>query len=181
MATEQQTHIEDTHAKASKPEELKPKESQPEQGANAQANTQVNAQANTQVKLSALTSSTPATAQRSETPVSETPVSAATKMLAPQPQTSVTRVSQSASSQSAQPVQAGPTAIVGISGRYPGAENLAQYWQNLVNGVDSVTEIPDIRWNIDEHYSSNKIAPGKVHAATLARSTILNTSMPCSL
>ncbi|MFC7265712.1 ACP S-malonyltransferase [Streptomyces lutosisoli] len=33
-------------------------------------------------------------------------------------------------------------AIVGMSGRYPGARTVAEFWRNLLNGVDSVGEIP---------------------------------------
>src|SRR5262249_56566071 len=37
---------------------------------------------------------------------------------------------------------AGPIAVVGLSGRFPGAANVAELWQNLVHGVCSITEIP---------------------------------------
>src|SRR5262245_56696153 len=30
-------------------------------------------------------------------------------------------------------------AIVGMSGRFPGARNLDQFWTNLANGVESIT------------------------------------------
>jgi acyl transferase domain-containing protein len=32
-----------------------------------------------------------------------------------------------------------PIAIVGMAGRFPGAENVEQYWDNLRRGVESVT------------------------------------------
>src|SRR5215470_50341 len=32
-------------------------------------------------------------------------------------------------------------AIVGMSGRFPGAQNVEQFWHNLVNGVDSVARL----------------------------------------
>lgn len=34
-------------------------------------------------------------------------------------------------------------AIIGISGRFPGARDVNQFWQNLVNGVDSVSRFRD--------------------------------------
>lgn len=40
-------------------------------------------------------------------------------------------------------------AIVGISGRYPGANNLEQLWQRLSQGEDLITEIPG-RWDNKE-------------------------------
>src|SRR5258708_24851927 len=30
-------------------------------------------------------------------------------------------------------------AIIGMSGRFPGAQNLAEFWQNLKNGVESIS------------------------------------------
>jgi len=34
-------------------------------------------------------------------------------------------------------------AIVGMAGRFPGARNLDEYWQNLVNGVESIARLTD--------------------------------------
>ena len=49
-------------------------------------------------------------------------------------------------------------AIVGISGRYPKAEDLNQFWENLKNGVDAVTEVPRDRWNAEKlHQMQEKI------------------------
>ncbi|MEA2490912.1 MAG: polyketide synthase PksL, partial [Acidobacteriota bacterium] len=38
-------------------------------------------------------------------------------------------------------------AIVGVSGRYPEAANLQEFWRNLQNGRDCITEIPADRWD----------------------------------
>jgi acyl transferase domain-containing protein/NAD(P)H-dependent flavin oxidoreductase YrpB (nitropropane dioxygenase family) len=38
-------------------------------------------------------------------------------------------------------------AIVGMAGVFPGAEDLAGYWANVLAGVDSVTEVPTDRWD----------------------------------
>jgi amino acid adenylation domain-containing protein len=40
-----------------------------------------------------------------------------------------------------------PVAIVGIAGRYPGARDLAAFWNNLAQGRDCITEIPADRWD----------------------------------
>jgi acyl transferase domain-containing protein len=37
-------------------------------------------------------------------------------------------------------------AVVGMACVWPGARNLRQYWSNLVNGVDAISEPPDGRW-----------------------------------
>lgn len=46
-----------------------------------------------------------------------------------------------------------PIAIVGVSCRFPGAENVDQFWDNLLNGVDSVSEAPNDRWDVERFYS----------------------------
>ena len=53
-----------------------------------------------------------------------------------------------------------PIAIIGISGRYPQANNLAQYWENLKSGKDCIGEIPKDRWDWQEYFEedSNKAA-----------------------
>jgi acyl transferase domain-containing protein/NAD(P)-dependent dehydrogenase (short-subunit alcohol dehydrogenase family)/aryl carrier-like protein len=55
-----------------------------------------------------------------------------------------------------------PVAIVGMSCRFPGARDLNEFWENLLNGVDSVAEIPDDRWDIDRFYSPDH-EPGKMY------------------
>ncbi|WP_233583016.1 type I polyketide synthase [Corallococcus sp. CA053C] len=42
-----------------------------------------------------------------------------------------------------------PIAIVGVSGRFPGARDLESFWANLSQGVDSVTAVPRERWTLD--------------------------------
>jgi len=39
-------------------------------------------------------------------------------------------------------------AIVGVAGRYPGADTLAEFWTLLANGVDAVIEVPAERWTL---------------------------------
>ncbi|MCP5007703.1 MAG: SDR family NAD(P)-dependent oxidoreductase, partial [Planctomycetes bacterium] len=48
--------------------------------------------------------------------------------------------------------QSEPIAIIGISGIYPHAENLEEYWGNLKNGKSCITEIPSDRWNWKDYY-----------------------------
>ncbi|NTG51717.1 SDR family NAD(P)-dependent oxidoreductase [Agrobacterium rhizogenes] len=38
-------------------------------------------------------------------------------------------------------------AIIGLSGRYPMAKDVIEFWNNLANGVDAITEIPEGRWD----------------------------------
>jgi polyketide synthase PksN len=43
-------------------------------------------------------------------------------------------------------------AIVGMSGQFPMARDLKEFWQNLVEGKDCIVEIPEERWDWRECY-----------------------------
>lgn len=45
-----------------------------------------------------------------------------------------------------------PIAIIGISGRFPGADNMEQYWDNLKDGKDCISEIPEARFDVKKYY-----------------------------
>lgn len=45
-------------------------------------------------------------------------------------------------------------AIIGVSAKLPGADTLEQFWENLKEGVNSITEIPSDRWDMQEFYHS---------------------------
>ncbi|MCY7822955.1 amino acid adenylation domain-containing protein [Bacillus spizizenii] len=47
-----------------------------------------------------------------------------------------------------------PIAIVGISGRFPGAMDIDEFWKNLEEGKGSITEVPKDRWDWREHYGN---------------------------
>ncbi|MEU5718128.1 SDR family NAD(P)-dependent oxidoreductase [Streptomyces sp. NPDC020403] len=51
-------------------------------------------------------------------------------------------------------------AVIGISGRYPKAGNLDEFWQVLKRGEDCIEEIPPHRWDKDVYYAAEK-TPGK--------------------
>jgi acyl transferase domain-containing protein/ubiquinone/menaquinone biosynthesis C-methylase UbiE/acyl carrier protein len=46
-------------------------------------------------------------------------------------------------------------AIIGMSGRYPGASNIDEFWNVLKDGKDCITEIPEDRWNANEYFDEN--------------------------
>lgn len=52
-------------------------------------------------------------------------------------------------------------AVVGISCRFPGANNYSQFWENLANGVNSIREITPDRWDIRDFYSTDEEEPNK--------------------
>lgn len=43
-------------------------------------------------------------------------------------------------------------AIIGMECIFPDAKNLEEYWRNIILGKDSVTEVPDERWNKELYY-----------------------------
>ncbi|MCR8993898.1 SDR family NAD(P)-dependent oxidoreductase [Brevibacillus laterosporus] len=60
-----------------------------------------------------------------------------------------------------------PIAIIGLSGRYPQARNLDEYWSRLAEGKDCVTEIPKDRWPLEGFYHPNPqeaVAQGKSYS-----------------
>jgi polyketide synthase PksN len=46
----------------------------------------------------------------------------------------------------------GSIAIVGMSGRFPEAKDINEFWGNIVDGKDCITEIPKDRWDWREYY-----------------------------
>ncbi|XP_033728957.1 polyketide synthase-nonribosomal peptide synthetase hybrid himA-like [Pecten maximus] len=54
-------------------------------------------------------------------------------------------------------------AIVGIGCRLPGANNIREFWDVLVNGENHVKEIPKDRWNLDAIYDPDPDAYGKTN------------------
>ena len=38
-------------------------------------------------------------------------------------------------------------AIVGMACRFPGANNLVTFWENILGGVDSTSTVPADRWD----------------------------------
>ncbi|MGG4102530.1 SDR family NAD(P)-dependent oxidoreductase [Paenibacillus lautus] len=55
-------------------------------------------------------------------------------------------------------------AIIGMSGRYPGAENVRQFWEVLKNGKDCITEIPNDRWDYNLYYDEDRNKPGTANS-----------------
>ncbi|PWV56298.1 aminotransferase class III-fold pyridoxal phosphate-dependent enzyme [Chitinophaga sp. S165] len=59
-----------------------------------------------------------------------------------------------------------PVAIVGMSCRFPGAENVAAFWDNLCNAKDAVAEVPEDRWNAGRFFDKDPDARGKSYCTT---------------
>ncbi|KAL4222191.1 hypothetical protein ACF0H5_018228 [Mactra antiquata] len=57
-------------------------------------------------------------------------------------------------------------AIVGVGCKFPGAENIEEFWNVLKYGENHVKEIPKERWNVDAYYDPDPSVPGKTYAKT---------------
>ncbi len=55
-------------------------------------------------------------------------------------------------------------AIIGLSGRYPQARTLDQFWENLREGRDCLSEIPADRWDHARYFSEDPDQPGKTYS-----------------
>ena len=54
-----------------------------------------------------------------------------------------------------------PIAIIGMAGRFPGANDLDSFWQLLKEGRDAISEVPEDRWPRDAYYHPDPAVPGK--------------------
>ncbi|MGE4043444.1 MAG: SDR family NAD(P)-dependent oxidoreductase [Acetobacteraceae bacterium] len=57
-----------------------------------------------------------------------------------------------------------PVAIIGIAGRYPGADSLDAFWDNLCADRDLITEIPPDRWNAGAFFDPSPGTPGRSYS-----------------
>ncbi|MFW9783054.1 MAG: beta-ketoacyl synthase N-terminal-like domain-containing protein, partial [Candidatus Heimdallarchaeota archaeon] len=52
-------------------------------------------------------------------------------------------------------------AIVGLGGLFPDAENISQYWSNIINKINSITEVPIDRWDLDIYFDKDRSSAEK--------------------
>jgi pimeloyl-ACP methyl ester carboxylesterase/acyl carrier protein len=56
--------------------------------------------------------------------------------------------------------RSGDIAIIGVSGRYPGARDLDAYWKVLQQGIDCITEVPAERWSWSDYFTEDRSQAG---------------------
>ncbi|MFQ4144610.1 beta-ketoacyl synthase N-terminal-like domain-containing protein [Chlorogloeopsis sp. ULAP02] len=56
-------------------------------------------------------------------------------------------------------LQHNPIAIIGIASLFPQAKNVQEYWQNIVNKLDCITDIPSTHWSVEDYYDPNPRTP----------------------
>ncbi|WP_410638385.1 SDR family NAD(P)-dependent oxidoreductase [Amycolatopsis sp. lyj-346] len=57
-------------------------------------------------------------------------------------------------------------AVIGMAGRYPGADTLAEFWELLSEGRHSFEPVPRERWRHDDLYFDERDVPGKTVVKT---------------
>ncbi|HEX2927107.1 MAG TPA: SDR family NAD(P)-dependent oxidoreductase [Ruminiclostridium sp.] len=55
-------------------------------------------------------------------------------------------------------------AVIGLGGHYPKSENLEEFWSNIKEGRNCITEIPSERWEWEEHYDPDYRNKGKSYS-----------------
>ena len=55
-------------------------------------------------------------------------------------------------------------AIVGMSALLPGSDDLKAYWENLLDGVNAITEIPAHRWDWRIYFDADPTARDKIYS-----------------
>ena len=58
-------------------------------------------------------------------------------------------------------------AVIGMSGQFPQAGNLDEFWLNLAQGKDCVTEVPAERWALADHFEAGAKAPQKTYCNSM--------------
>lgn len=57
-----------------------------------------------------------------------------------------------------------PIAVVGMSSLFPMARDHREYWQNIVDGTDCTSEVPESRWRLADYYDPDPAAPDKTYS-----------------
>ena len=57
-----------------------------------------------------------------------------------------------------------PIAVIGMAGRFAGANNLEAFWQNILASKDMISEIPRDHWDYRPWYSEDQEASNKTYA-----------------
>ncbi len=56
-----------------------------------------------------------------------------------------------------------PVAVIGMSSLFADAITIDQFWNNIILGKDSITDVPENRWRIEDYYDPDPNAPDKTY------------------
>ena len=60
-------------------------------------------------------------------------------------------------------LQKTPIAIIGVAGIFAQSDAARIFWNNILDKVDCITEVPPSRWNVADYYDPDPKAPDKVY------------------
>jgi acyl transferase domain-containing protein/enoyl-CoA hydratase/carnithine racemase/NAD(P)-dependent dehydrogenase (short-subunit alcohol dehydrogenase family)/acyl carrier protein len=60
-----------------------------------------------------------------------------------------------------------PIAIVGMAGQFPQAKNIDEFWRNLAEGRNCITQVPRERWDADTYYQPGEPVAGKTYCQSV--------------
>lgn len=58
-------------------------------------------------------------------------------------------------------------AVIGMAGQFPQAKNLAEFWENIANGKNCVSEIASDRWKLADFYDPDRNAANKTYCKSM--------------
>ena len=56
-----------------------------------------------------------------------------------------------------------PIAVIGLSAIFADAANVDTFWNNIILAKDSIKDVPDTRWSIEDYYDPDMMAPDKTY------------------
>jgi 3-oxoacyl-(acyl-carrier-protein) synthase/acyl carrier protein len=79
-------------------------------------------------------------------------------------QSSTAEVSGAASAKNSDAAASCDIAVIGMAGRFPEADDVEEFWKNIVAGRDCVSEVPSSRWSLEKYYDPDPTLPGKSYS-----------------
>jgi acyl transferase domain-containing protein/enoyl-CoA hydratase/carnithine racemase/aryl carrier-like protein len=55
-------------------------------------------------------------------------------------------------------------AVIGMAGQFPQAKNLEEFWQNIAQGRNCITQVPAGRWDVNAYYRPGAAVAGKTNS-----------------
>ncbi len=56
-----------------------------------------------------------------------------------------------------------PVAIIGLSAMFADATNVDQFWNNIISQKDSIVDVPESRWKIEDYYDADPMVADKTY------------------
>ena len=57
-----------------------------------------------------------------------------------------------------------PVAIIGLASIFPEAHTVQEYWDNILNKVNCIIDVPSSRWKLEDYYDPDPSVPDKAYS-----------------